>query len=120
MEHWREYLSARSEQHAGGGDCVLWLNACDSGGYGVTNVKFMGDTRTKFIRAHRLAYIVRHNLRRVDIKNKSVSHLCGNSRCVNADHLHLEPQSVNNARKLCKNNHKTCIGHNPHPRCTFT
>lgn len=116
-EHWRKYLKDRSEEV---GNCTIWRGTKHHrGGYGACQVKFIGDTEVKWGYAHRLAYMVTHCLTRADIKGKSVSHLCGNAACIKAEHLNLEPQCVNNARKICKNANKSCIGHFPYPQCKF-
>ena len=45
-------------------------------------------------------------------KTIDVSHLCGNKRCVNIAHLHLEERKVNVERVSCHRRRK-CLGHEP-------
>ncbi len=95
------------------------------GGYAV-----LGSGEGK-ITAHEFAYFMRkkhHYFERVSqLENSSevlqVSHLCGQARCVNPNHLCLESAKVNNSRKGCLGL-VTCLGCGTsmsacthHPRC---
>jgi hypothetical protein len=46
---------------------------------------------------HRVAYIVKHGLDLLDIKDRVVRHTCDNCKCLNPDHLVLGTQADNMA-----------------------
>lgn len=58
------------------------------------------------------------------LKNDVVSHLCGNTRCCNVNHLAIEPQKINIQRRVChgtmadkdgeKYKRGKCDGHSDH------
>lgn len=67
---------------------------------------------------HAFVYKMSHNIHPTTrfANNMDVSHLCHTTKCMNFNHLTLEPRQVNNLRKLCKAN-KKCIGHGQYPSC---
>ena len=42
---------------------------------------------------------------------KEVSHLCHNAKCINIEHLSLEPPKVNNSRVLHCVDQQSCVQH---------
>ena len=82
--------------------------------YGVVKVNFRCGKRN--LTAHRLSYMLyqRQTFMRA---NLDASHLCHNSLCVNAEHISLEPHSVNIQRNSCKKT-GNCSGHGIYPTPT--
>jgi hypothetical protein len=75
------------------GECWLWTNATDPGGYGM--FKLGGNVR---VAAHRLAYA----LDRGEPGKSHVCHRCDNPTCVNPDHLFLGTAKANAQDKVQK------------------
>lgn len=92
--------------------CLIWTGQ-QKKGYGVYETRFRGKKIKMF--AHRLSYFIHDNFNLMDHK-LNVSHVCHNELCVRKDHLSLEPQSINNRRKICKNNAE-CLLHYGYPKC---
>lgn len=94
---------------------------CKLGGflqpYSKLCLKFSETGVKKTVRSHRLMYMLFNN--RFDIKTKEqVSHLCHNCRCVNPQHLSLEPDHINKDRQICRGVVPLrCRSHHPHPDC---
>lgn len=66
-------------------DCWLWVGAAkNKSGHGVIG---MGTEGAPLMPAHRLAYMLKHNLR--DVGDQHTLHRCDNPWCVNPDHLYL-------------------------------
>ena len=97
-------------------ECLIWT-ACTSGEkvkYGVVKVTFScGNRRT--IKAHRLAFMLFHRQTFL-AAHLDASHLCHNSLCANANHINLEPRSINSQRNSCKKT-GNCSGHGIYPAC---
>ena len=51
------------------------------------------------IAVHVLSFFLRTG--RIATGNNKVSHLCGQPRCCNVNHIVIEPQKVNMARTMC-------------------
>ena len=97
-------------------DCRIWTGSVTSNGlYGLLSYRDPETNTWKKKHVHRLALMVK--LRSLTIpKELDASHLCHNSLCVNADHLNLEPHSINNNRQCCRG-YGSCIGHGDFPGC---
>lgn len=107
----QKYSGKLSENSAPGqnGHCLIWTGACTPNRkYGVINCKLSNAAGWKQMHVHRLAYMIRHL--NFHLPNFDVSHLCHNTKCINVDHLVLEPHGFNNSRKTCIScGH--CLGH---------
>ena len=94
------------------GQCIYWNGCINKKGYGQFRFKDPRDppaaghrTRT----AHRVALMVAKG--DFDLPpSQQASHLCNNKLCVNVEHLSLETNSINNARKTCFSLFR-CSGH---------
>lgn len=98
------------------GECLIWQGACTPNGkYGVLNCKLPDARGWRQMHVHRLAYMMQHGI--LQFPNADVSHLCHNTKCVNVNHLVLEPHGFNNSRQTCVScGH--CLGHPaPLPDC---
>lgn len=97
----RERILSNSER---GGDCIIWKGWFSSSGYGRTQFK------GKSICSHRLSYMTK--IRSEDIPTHidgevaNVMHLCGNSKCVNPDHLELGTVRENASHKIEHGTHQ--------------
>ena len=95
----QKYSQKLNENSAPGqnGQCEIWTgrSCTPNGEYGVLNCKFPDARGWRQIHVHRLAYMIRHQ--NVNLDNFDVSHLCHNTKCINANHLFLEPQGFNNS-----------------------
>jgi hypothetical protein len=100
-----------------GEDCILWKGGLNSDGYGRICILWV-DGLKKDCRAHRLSYMVFHQTLELGQESQmEVSHLCHVKRCVNPNHLVLEPHYSNMSRQACKIS-KFCLKtHTPH--CIF-
>lgn len=111
-----ERLKANSVAYGENG-CLL----CSLGGgrlpYSTLTVTFPGIRGKKTLYSHRfmlMLYLKVENLP----KHVQVSHICHNNRCVNIDHLSLEPEHVNKDRQICRGLiPKRCKHHSPHKDC---
>ena len=87
--------------------------------YGTVSVKkFLNKTDRKHVghftvNSHVLSYFLQHDTL-PDDRTQVISHVCGNSKCVNAVHLVIEPQAVNLRRGLCFAGKKCTQEHVPH------
>lgn len=107
-------IVANSKWHENG-QCRIWTGPIKQGSnYGVVRYKDPRDPQDAGHRskgAHRMALLVSDTVRDLDISpNFVASHLCNNSLCINAAHLNLEQQTINNNRAICFAN-DTCYGH---------
>ena len=99
-------------------ECVIWTAATtgEKVKYGVVKVRFRcGNRRT--VKAHRLSYML-YRRQTFMTAHLDASHLCHNSLCVNAEHVSLEPHSVNVQRNSCKKT-GSCSGHGIYPAYLF-
>ena len=63
---------------------------------------------------HVVSYFLAH--KQVAFRPDVISHRCHQPACANPSHLNLEPQSVNLARRECKEE-RCCLGHVGQPDC---
>lgn len=91
------------------------------GGYGIISKTIHGRRYRAY--AHRI--VIFHHSGVTSLPSGSeVSHLCHNKRCINIDHLSVEPHAVNNTRihcyneRHCSSNHVNFDG-NKLPDCIF-
>ena len=96
-----------------GTNCQLWSGHVDRYGYGVWRFVFRG--RRLALPAHRVNYFIFRGFLRLH-RSFHVSHRCHNKLCVKTSHLSLEPQRVNNSRRLCLLD-GICHGHRGYSRC---
>lgn len=81
------------------GSCLLTrIVPTKIGGYAQTSIQH--DKRQVKVCLHVLSAFVR--FRRLPGEGEDVSHLCGNARCFNPDHLLIESKANNQRRKNCK------------------
>ena len=94
-------LSLKSEFEAGYkantadlGNCHLWLR--DQSRY----PKYWVSHLQRQIPVHKLVFFLYRG--RIPVfEGDEVSHLCGNERCCNVNHLTIEPHEINMERKKC-------------------
>ena len=91
------------------------------------------NTTTVGVYAHKVALLRRLRLQWLDEEDDcndakdhiiQCSHLCGHAHCITPEHLTLEPNKINNDRKVCHANSKIfgylcCKGHDGYPDCIF-
>ena len=93
--------------------CDTWTGEVDRDGYGVIRLTFRG--KRKRFAAHRLVALYKSDWHFIP-STVHVSHICHNRKCVNFKHFSREPPSVNNQRKVCKQN-GVCGGHHGFKNC---
>jgi hypothetical protein len=103
------------------GDHLMWKKSVNSSGYPQIRVKMPDNTRRVML-ATRMLYAFQHNVAiGGEFTQDHISHRCSNKLCLKLDHLHLEPQAVNNQRKSCVANGFCHRSHNtegrPYPPC---
>lgn len=95
------------------GSCVLWTGRVNKYGYSVHRI--MHNHKRVSLPVHRITYFLLDPSRPLD-PNLHVSHLCHVKRCVNSEHLSLEPCKINNHRRKCKSEGE-CTGHHGFKCC---
>ena len=96
--------------------CKKWTGSLTQNGkYGVISYKDPVDLKWKKRHSHRFAIMIRDRNLNIPL-NMDCSHLCHNSRCINTDHLSIEPHAINNNRQHCVNSN-ICLGHFEFPNC---
>lgn len=102
VARWREFsIRHRLDQLA---PDVCWLHPLvptKPNGYAQV---FIAGLRSKPL-LHHLAYRIKMIQQAAQwqlVPHYDVSHLCGNERCINPNHLHYEPSVINQRRKGCK------------------
>ena len=112
-------LDKKSLYNCGRHDCTEWGGARDHGVYGKKSVVWPDGTKT-MERTHRLSFMLSKKLLRHQLPRRSasgepleVSHLCHNSICIKAEHLVLEPHSINMERMGCRIRQLCTRGHSP-------
>lgn len=93
--------------------CQIWTGSVDRYGYGVFQLTFRG--RRLALPAHRLSLFIDRQYLCIH-RSYHVSHRCHNRLCFKPEHLSLEPQSVNNSRRVCCSD-GICHGHRGYSRC---
>ena len=91
--------------------CLIWQGCCKKSGptpYGMVKAKFP-DGIWRALHAHKLMFLIHKQIVSVD-EGLEVSHLCHQPKCLNIEHLSLEPHDINNERQMCVNRGK-CVGH---------
>ena len=96
--------------------CVQWNGAISKNGYGFVHLN-LPNKKKLHTTAHRVAFMLNQKIFEIPKKDSDgnilhVSHLCHNTTCVNAEHLSLEPQQLNQERKMCVKS-GCCLGHSP-------
>lgn len=88
-------------------------------GYPTIHVKITGANIDKRINAHRLIFKLFHPEAALVLgdRKQQVSHVCGNTACVNPSHLVLESDKANKQRNYCRNGAAHLCPHNP--KCIF-
>lgn len=99
--------------------CVLWQKGLTKDGYGRVRNPF---TKNGEVHAHRLMFMVVNKCKQLPVKDGTgrllqVSHLCHQKRCINFDHLTLEPNTTNMDRAACNKQQTSTRHHQPH--CIF-
>lgn len=79
--------------------CRIWMGALNESGYGV-----LGVGRTGVVRAHRLAYELRHGkpAKRPGYHGTVLRHRCDTPSCINPDHLDPGSQRDNIADAMAR------------------
>ena len=116
IEAQKERLLANSEAQGAKG-CIL----CKLGGggrrYSTLTVTFPWKRDKKTIYTHRFAFMLFTKNFELP-KSMQVSHRCHNRRCINVEHLSLEPEQVNKNREHCRGLVPThCAKHSPYYDC---
>lgn len=111
----RQRISLQTHLFEKNNECLIWNGYRKPGtGYGVLRFRDPTDkvyTKHKTRGVHRVCLMVSPSIQKMDIPaSLTASHLCGNSLCVNSDHLTFESQGINNNRMGCFGNGK-CLGH---------
>ena len=117
-----EKIRSRGRRDSSG--CLTWTGAKTRSHpraepYGVVYIRPPFSTKRKKFRVHQMAYIAAHSQTNYGMNDVSfdISHLCHNSLCVEVAHLSREPRSINNHRKICKEEGRCYGGHGDYPSC---
>ena len=120
INHWislqKQRLFENSETNDDS-DCILCKLGGETARYSTLSVTFPWIKLKKTIYAHRLIYML--NTKQFELpKDMQVSHKCHNRRCINMQHLSLEPQYVNRDREQCRELIPVrCKTHFPYDNC---
>lgn len=99
------------------GHCKIWTGLTKGSipnNYGVINITFLNGKKS-VMNVHKVAKCISER-RHITEKGIDISHLCHNKRCIQAEHLSIEPHFINNNRQTCKESGK-CMSHGPYPMC---
>lgn len=112
-------LLNRYSRTAENGECLIWegWGVQKMGQYFIAKlqIRLPGASKPTKINVARLSRMLFENNFDVS-KDLDASHLCHNSLCTRAEHIHFEPRSVNNNRHICVSV-RQCIHHQGHPDC---
>jgi hypothetical protein len=87
----------------------------DKKGYARIKIKPAWEDMRKNVKLHRIAYLLYYKPPVLE-ESMSLSHLCHQKACINAEHLSQEPLATNIQRNNCiENGH--CFGHTIYPNC---
>lgn len=112
-----EKLQLNSYIHQNG-ECRIWKGSMlgPLNKYGRIKCTIMKGVYKNFL-VHRLSYMMHNNIELSEASSEyHISHLCHNSKCINAHHLSYETQAVNNSRMSCISEGE-CISHHPFLDC---
>lgn len=101
---------------AGIGECLIFQGKPrQTDGYCYLTYRFLNQVTTCTVA--RAQYCILKRTSPLDIPSGfDVSHTCHNHRCIEPNHLILEPHAVNARRKMCVTGQQ-CIGHGAYPPC---
>lgn len=116
IEAQKQRLLANSELYGPRG-CLLCKLGGERSKYSSLTVTFPWNKKKKTVKSHRFSYML--FVQNFDIPtDMHVSHRCHNNRCVNAEHLSLEPDHVNKDRQICRGIFPVhCKKHPPYQDC---
>ena len=103
-ELYEEILEQKRLSVVNGGQCVLWTGGLKRG-YGRITKKINGYKHDLFV--HQVVWMATQSPTQTSTNGKKISHLCHEKRCINRQHIVVEPMSVNNKRREC-NRKKEC------------
>lgn len=102
------------------GECIIWQGSTLGPAHLYGRMKIKNHEGVfKNVYIHRLSFALHNNWSLAQLfghENPPMSHICHNSLCVNAQHISIEPMTINNARKGCKTE-GLCLGHDQFPPC---
>lgn len=111
----QQYLKSKLFRFNNINGCHIWYGTSNADGYGIIRPTFRGKKQNFTV--HRLQYFLANDCKFSDI-SYHVSHLCHTKKCLNIDHLSLEPVIVNIERNQCKR-FGTCQEHKGFKNCIF-
>ena len=116
LQQFQEKIDRQGTHRAGIGDCVIFQGKPrQSDGYCYLTYRFLKTVTTCTVA--RAKYCILNKTSPLDIPaGFDVSHICHNHKCIEANHLILEPHAVNARRKMCVAGQQ-CIGHGAYPPC---
>ena len=116
LVQFQEKIDRQGCHRAGIGNCEIFQGkARQSDGYCYLTYTFLKTVTTCTVA--RAKYCILNRTSPLDIPaGFDVSHICHNHRCLEANHLVLEPHAVNARRKMCVTGQQ-CIGHGDYPPC---
>lgn len=85
------------------GSCTVWSKALNTSGYPTKKFRLPNYPIPKNILVSRLLFSFATGtvLGGQYSEGLQMSHLCHNKKCLNLDHLNLEPRGINNLRRSC-------------------
>ena len=91
--------------------CLEWAGGTSGNGYPYMKIDVDGNGVKQVIGVHRVV-VMCHQSKTEFSDGLQVSHMCHNRRCVNINHLSLEPDFVNAGRNRCRTAGTCCGAHN--------
>lgn len=113
MMDFRFYQSKISHNTVPGASkgCLEWAGGTSGNGYPYMKIDVDGNGVKQVIGVHRVVMMC--HLSKTEFSDGlQVSHMCHNRRCVNINHLSLEPDFVNAGRNRCRTAGTCCGAHN--------